>query len=60
MGRSDATDGGQLAPERANVEETTPVRGAEEEIAPEGSSATPAPESTAGEAASGEQARTEA
>ncbi len=59
VGRSEATDGGRMAPEQANIEETPPVRGAEEEIAPEGSSATPAAESTAGDAAGGEQDRTE-
>lgn len=59
MERSGTTDGGQMARERAAVEETTPVRGAEEEIAPEGSSATPAAEPSAGEAAGGDQGRPE-
>ena len=59
MGRAEATGDEQAARERANVEETTPVRAAEEEIAPEARPATPTEESTAGEAASGEQARSE-
>lgn len=59
MERPEATAGGQPVPEGAGVGETTPVRGAEEEIAPEGSSATPAAESTAGEAAGEEQGRRE-
>ena len=59
MGRSEATEDEQAAKERAALEETTPVRGAEEEIAPEGRSADPADDSAAGDAGSGEQARTE-
>ncbi len=49
MGRSEATGDEQTARERSNVEETTPVRAAEEEIAPEGRDATAAAESNAGE-----------
>ena len=56
MGQSEATGDAQLAREQAAIEETTPVRGAEEEIAPEGSGATPAAESTAGEAEAGGRA----
>jgi hypothetical protein len=56
MGRSEMTESGQMAPEPP---ETTPVRGAEEEIAPEGSSSTPAAEPTTGDDADGgEQGRT--
>ena len=59
MGRSEARGDEQTARERSNVEETTPVRAAEEEIAPEARPATPAEGSTAGEGASGVQARSE-
>ena len=59
MGRAKATGDEQTAREQANVEETTPVRGAEEEIAPEGSGPTPTAELSAGDAAAGEHARPE-
>ncbi len=59
MGRAEATGDEQTTRERANVEEMTPVRGAEEEIAPEGSGPTPNAESVAGGAAAGERAPTE-
>ena len=59
MERAEAKGDEQAARERANVEEMPPVRAAEEEIAPEGDAATPTEHASAGEAASGEQARTE-
>ena len=57
--RLDTIVGEQSGVERAAVGETTPVRAAEEEIAPQGSAAAPTDESTTGEGADGDRARTE-